>query len=310
MIESALLVICLDDDTPRTPTERCNQFFFGDPSNRWSDKTLQFSVCRNGVSALLTQVGAIHALSVRRFNHFLTQAILDDATSNFNHPNESPSALATKNDNDLFVVEEYFFLIDPVMSSQIKPIKQSFAKHVGSIEATHDDIDTFGGDFFRSRNCSPVAGFQTVIQLACLIYYGHQPPTWQPVSLQTFFKGRIDWVPGAPHAVAFCASMFDDTKTRAERRALFFGATHSFMNQMMRTARGHGFKAHLHALLGSVHENEEVPALFHDENWLVTSASGLKVVSVECIDNMMMQETSFYMPEQQCIFVHYEYHAT
>ncbi len=75
MIEAAALVVCLDDESPKTPSQRCNQLLLGNPANRWSDKSLQFVVCQNGVSGYVCEHTMLDALSVRPLNAFITDAI-------------------------------------------------------------------------------------------------------------------------------------------------------------------------------------------------------------------------------------------
>lgn len=65
-IEAAAFVICLDDVSPTTPTERCNPLLLGDPGNRWSDKTLQFVVYANGSSGYICEHSTLDAASLRQ----------------------------------------------------------------------------------------------------------------------------------------------------------------------------------------------------------------------------------------------------
>ena len=61
-IEAATFIVCLDDASPGTLVERCYQFLYADGSNRWYDKTLQFVVCDNGVSASVHEHSSLDAL--------------------------------------------------------------------------------------------------------------------------------------------------------------------------------------------------------------------------------------------------------
>jgi len=76
MIEAAAFVVCLDDGSPSTSTERCNRFLLGNPSNRWSDQSLQFVVCENGVSAYICE----HSMTLCSFDQiddrYITQIIV------------------------------------------------------------------------------------------------------------------------------------------------------------------------------------------------------------------------------------------
>ena len=53
-------------------------------------------------------------------------------------------------------------------------------------------------------------------------------------------------------------------------------------------------------------DEEEIPPLFLDKQWLATEVSAIKKVKVDCLEGMPMQETCFLMPRADCIFLHYE----
>ncbi|CAD6449080.1 ae21a851-88ca-40fd-adf8-b81d5758ff84-CDS [Sclerotinia trifoliorum] len=54
-IEASKFVICLDDGSPETSKGRCNQYLYGSPSNRWSDKLFQLVVCEDGTSGFICE---------------------------------------------------------------------------------------------------------------------------------------------------------------------------------------------------------------------------------------------------------------
>lgn len=110
-IESAAFVVCLDDGSPQDASERCNQFFLGDPSNRWSDKNLQFIVCENGVSAFIGEHAMLDGMSTRQFNRYITQAILD-------HQNEDGNISPGGG-----IVHELIFEISPTIETHIGQIQ-------------------------------------------------------------------------------------------------------------------------------------------------------------------------------------------
>ncbi|MCJ1404087.1 hypothetical protein MMC11_007312 [Xylographa trunciseda] len=316
VIEAAAFIVCLDDESPSTPSERCNQFFLGNPSNRWSDKNLQFVICKSGVSAFVGEHAMLDGASVRQLNRFVTNSILTDEFHNESSQDVGVNMKISKTENlgsfllnppldDLMV--ELSFETNPVIEKHIGRVQEKFNGRFQPIELTHFRVDNFGTTFLRSHKCPSKPGYQMVIQLACLLYYGYQPPSWETISMARFHKGRIDWIQAVQPAVAdFCAAARDDTITIAERRRLFFEAVNTHANTMTKIARGHGFVAHLYALREMLQDNEPLPALFSDQAWVETSVPSIKPVKTDCLEGMMMQETAFLMPEPQCIFVHFE----
>jgi len=295
-VESAAFVMCLDDGEPSNASERCDQFFLGDPSNRWSDKTLQFIVCKNGVSAFVGEHSMLDGMSVRQFNRCITNAIVDHRM-----PDEQTSSQGVN------LVEEIDFVIEPAIESRIDVIRQRFKEKYAPIEFAHHHIRTLGSNFLRTNKCPAKAGYQVIIQLACLLYYGYQPESWETISMSRFHKGRVDWIQAIqPDMVSFCAAARDNVLPLAKQRRLFFDAVNTFVNTMTQVGRGHGFKAHLHALLAMVRDDEPVPALFKDQAWRDTTVSSVKTVKTDCLEGAMLQETAFLMAEPKCIFVHFE----
>lgn len=68
--------------------------------------------------------------------------------------------------------------------------------------------------------------------------------------------------------VSFCAAARDTKVSLVEKRGMFFDAVNAFANTMTQVGRDHVFKAHVHALLAMVQDQEPVPALFKDQAWL------------------------------------------
>jgi len=175
------------------------------------------------------------------------------------------------------------------------------------LKVAFEHIRTLGSNFLRTHKCPAKAGYQVIIQLACLLYYGYQPESWETISMSRFHKGRVDWIQAIqPDMVSFCAAARDNVVPLAKQRRLFFDAVNTFVNTMTQVGRGHGFKAHLHALLAMVRDDEPVPALFKDQAWRDTTVSSVKTVKTDCLEGAMLQETAFLMAEPKCIFVHFE----
>lgn len=312
MIEAAAFIVCLDDGMPSTPSERCNQFFLGMPSNRWSDKTMQLVICENGVSAFVCEHAMIDGIGIRPFNQFITKALMqhkpgqgrseDRLLGEYNAPNG-----LVKTEGLDHLVKEYTFITNQVIERHIDRIQQKFSNTYQRIEFTHFRVNTFGKSFLRAHRCPSNHGFQLVIQLACFLFYGYQPPSWETVSMARFHKGRVDWIQTIQPAMAkFCASARDNSIPLVSRRKLLFDAVKMQANTLTQVSRGHGFLAHMYALLGVLRDDEPLPALFLDPAWEATRISSVKNVKIDCLDGLVMQETAFLMPEEKCIYVHYE----
>lgn len=74
-IQSSLFVVCLDDTTPRTPSELAKECAMGSCGNRWYDKSFQYIVFRNGMVR--------HAILFDSKNH--TKVFADDMAGRVEH---------------------------------------------------------------------------------------------------------------------------------------------------------------------------------------------------------------------------------
>lgn len=324
MLEKAVVVICLDDGSPTTPSERCNQFFLGDPSNRWSDKTFQFVVCENGTSAFIGEHSMLDGLSIRRLNQFLTEAIfsdggsiqgIDDRASDCNKQkwvsHDAPN-LAT----------EYTISLNPTYEARVNSIRNSFAKGIEPIEIKHIDLE-LGDTFFQERKVSTKTGFQILIQLASRFFYGYQPCSWETVSLARFLKGRVDWIQAIQEpmknfcdtASAMCSSdntcsAHQENSAREQEKCqkLFFEAAIAYTNQRTRIGLGMGFKAHLHTLWALAPSCPESQIFFEDDQWVASSVASMKEVKNDSLEDIKVQEICFFMPRPECIYMHHDIH--
>lgn len=313
MIEAAAFIVCLDDESPSTTTERCNNFLLGDPSNRWSDKSLQFAICRNGLSGYICEHSMLDALSLKQLNRFITKAILQHSSES----QQQSSAIEVAEN----LSEEFTFERNEVIDAQIERIQKSFKKTHVPAEAAHFHLPTLGHSFLESHKISPKTAYQLIIQLASLLHFGQQFPSWEVLTLMPFHKGRLDWMQVvSPAMLAFCraaaaAISIADNKigleTSSELRMLLREAAMVHVRTMTRIARGRGFAAHMEALHEIVAQvltdDDDVPALFRDQTWeKIIRVTNTRKIKTDASEGMMVQEGGFYMPDQESIFVHYE----
>ena len=286
MVEAAAFVICLDDGSPSTPSGRCNQFFLGSPTNRWADKSVQYVVCENGVSAFIGEHARIDGMGARPIVRHTAEAITRYepaiATKLLNESANGPIVqyqVRPPSTGSQYVTK-FPTRIEPLLTANISTIQTRFAETFQPIEFRHYAISTFGSTFLRSHKCPPKTGYQLVVQLACRLWYGHFPDIWETVSLARFHKGRIDWLQTVSEDSAnFCEEALSlspefgkenlipnghsveekrdrQASAKAHLRNLFQKASSTHANSVTRIASGHGFKAHMHALRAVVKDGK------------------------------------------------------
>ncbi|KAL8848098.1 MAG: hypothetical protein Q9221_006855 [Calogaya cf. arnoldii] len=292
LIEAAAFIICLDEDSPSTPTERSNYFSWGSVSNRWADKPLQFAVCSNGTSAYICEHALIDAGTLRKLSEPIQRAI----------ETYEPQSYETR-PMDL---EEYTFESNPEIDKHIQDAEAAFQASIIQTEWLNFTCHEFGTTLLKQHGYGSKSAYQIVIQLASLIYFGTQHPSWETVTMRSFHKGRVDIIQSVlPPVAAFCTAMRDsNTTTLPKRRELLHDAIKSYTSAVTRVSRGRGFAHHLYALQEVVAPDEEVPDLFRDEMYATTRPGK---IMTDCIPFAgAITEGGFVMLDAEHVWVHYE----
>ncbi|KAL8650289.1 MAG: hypothetical protein Q9226_005208 [Calogaya cf. arnoldii] len=235
LIEDAAFVVCLDEGSPTSPTERANHFVWSNIPNRWSDKTL-----------------------LRKLNERVIQAI-KQAPPNLDADNQEGDVF-----QDDVHIEKYTFDVDQTLKAHTHRVQDSFQNSCIATEWHYFNCRVLGASFFKLHNCTPKGGYQLVIQLASLYNFGYQPPSWETVTMRAFHKGRVDIIQTVlPPVAEFCASMSvrrlsSDSTTdvtnpskidnKQHLLALFHKAALAYTDTVTRISRGRGFAHHLYAL--------------------------------------------------------------
>lgn len=299
MIETAAFVVCLDDESPKTPSQRCNQLLLGNPANRWSDKSLQFVVCQNGVSGYVCEHTMLDALSVRPLNAFITDAITGIKPS---------SEVAKPSNGYEELVEQYRFTTDNCIDEEIVRVKEHFDATYSPAEFIRFDVPILNNGLLRAHKIPSKFGCQLAIQLASYLHYGQQYPSWETITTMTFRKGRLDWMQVvSPSMAAFCKLAARSNTATTDSLRLLREAAKAHTSTMTRIMRGRGFAAHLEALREAILEaNEELPNLFTDPTWDMMQVTSTRKIKTDASEGSMAQEAGFFMPDPESVWVHYE----
>ena len=298
MINAAAFIVCLDEGSPATPTERCNQFLLGDPSNRWSDKCLQFIICENGVSGYVCEHSMLDAASLKQMNQSITRAILEH-----NVGIHKDGHINGHGDS----VDEVTLTTNTSIVDHIERVQREFDKRYNPAEFSHFRLSAVGNVLLHAHKIPSKAGIQLIIQLASLLYFGKQYPSWETVTMMPFHRGRLDWMQVvSPNMYSFCKAAADDRTPIADRLRLLRDAVQSHASTLTKIARGRGFAAHLEALQETVREHEPVPALFRDPTWEMMRVTSTRKIKTDASEGLMAQEAGFFMPDSESVFVHYE----
>ncbi|KAM0158453.1 hypothetical protein ACHAPG_004132 [Botrytis cinerea] len=326
MIEKSAFVVCLDDGSPNTTTERSNQFLLGDICNRWSDKTLQLVVCTNGESGHIFEHSMIDALAVSRFDESIRKAILSygesssdlskgqngingsshiNGASFINSKGSENGTNGIKHTDGGEWLKEYQYITTTEIELHIASLEERYSKSYSPSETYSFTGNQFGSLYLRSHNVSPKSAYQVIIQLASLMYFGYHPPSFQTISMALFNKGRVELMQAVlPETLAFTNSAFNEDVSMQARRELFIKAAKTHAATTTRISRGRGFATHLYALREVLEDGEESPALFNLP--LYSRIRPGKLMTDNANRREVIREMAFTMPDPENVLLHYE----
>ncbi|KAF7346576.1 Carnitine acetyl transferase [Mycena sanguinolenta] len=226
-IESAMIVVCLDDTKPITREEISTACWVGDGRNRFYDKH-QLIVFDNGRSGFLADLG-------------------------------TPTGEA------LPAPTELSFELNTTTRDLIKGAESRFDKLVGEHELHVLHYEAYGKDAVKHFGASPDAWAQLVKQLAFHKMFGRPGVTYESAQTRKYQLGRTEVIRSASNeSKAWAEAMLDPSETDSRRASLFRKAVTRHLQYAAWAADGQGVDRHLFGLKKMLKEGEDVPELYLD----------------------------------------------
>ncbi|TIB66939.1 hypothetical protein E3P77_01909 [Wallemia ichthyophaga] len=287
MIDQALFVVCLDDITPETTSQLCDNMLcgtshvkdgiqLGSCTNRWYDK-LQIIVCQDGSAGINFEHSGVDGHTVLRYAaDIYTELVLLFAKSiNPVAPTLFQSKLSPYSKSAKGGAQPYpDHLAPPATAPQrlewaytneiklaIRFAETRLSDMICQNEAQVMEFPRYGKLFITKHGFSPDAFVQMAFQAAYYNLYGRTECTYEPAMTKAFAHGRTEAIRSVtPQAVQFVQSFNSDAppgeKIAALRKAC---ATHSALSR--ECSKGEGHDRHLYAMLRiaeSEREKEQV----------------------------------------------------
>ncbi|KJX99222.1 carnitine O-acetyltransferase like protein [Zymoseptoria brevis] len=262
-LEASAFVVCLDDASPITLSERADQYWHGDGSNRWFDKPIQFIVNENGTSGFTGEHSMMDGTPTHRLNDTIMHWIFNDKLdfdaptlrSTIPDPQPLRFQLSGENHADVALAQTH---------------------HVGLISQHELRVEAFQGygkGAMKKFKCSPDAYVQMIIQLAYHKFYGKNRPTYESAATRRFQEGRTETCRTvSDESVAFCNAMAHPLSTDEECRKLFRNALKAHGEYITAASDGKGVDRHLFGLKKLLQQGEEVPEIFKDPAYTYSSS--------------------------------------
>ncbi|KAI0248571.1 acyltransferase ChoActase/COT/CPT [Lactifluus subvellereus] len=260
-IESAMIVVALDNAKPTSREDLSWGTWVGDGRNRWYDKH-QLIIWDNGRSGFLGEHSCMDGTPTLRLNEFMLGS-LDAKKTDLGPP--SPSSPPT-------LPREIILTANDAVLADIKQAEENFDKLVGAHELCVLHYDAYGKDFIKQFKVSPDAWAQLVKQLAFYKLRGRPGVTYESAQTRKFQRGRTEVIRAASsESKAWVDAMVDPKATDAQRAALFRRAAARHVQYSAWAADGQGVDRHLFGLKKMIRDGEALPEIYQDPAYSRTS---------------------------------------
>lgn len=289
-IQRSAFIICLDESSPESAEERARQVHFGDGSNRWFDKSIQYIVCSNGISGVLADHTGLDAPTVADINLRIASAIRD----------YDPNSVIQKSQALPFrkVVHTSF----AGYQSNIQRVQVSYRETIAKRQHFFTSLQ-FGSSFMREYKVPPNSAFQLVVQLAARYFFGYVPACWETVLQTIFHKGRVEINQVVSIEVAeFVTAAADETTPLSLCRQKLIEAARRHSGNILAATRSGGFDRFLSLLREIGKDGEKDPELYKDPPY--TRSRPRKIMS-SCFKTHMA-ENGCVQRDDDSIWLHFE----
>ncbi|KAF9523928.1 acyltransferase ChoActase/COT/CPT [Crepidotus variabilis] len=254
-IESAMIVVALDDTKPITREDISWGCWVGDGRNRWYDKQ-QLIVYDNGRSGFLGEHSCMDGTTTLRMNEFILASL---AHNKINLGPSTPSS-------NLPPVSELKFDITPEVSSLISSSEKRFDDLVGQHDLHVLHYEGFGKSFTKKHKVSPDATAQLIKQLAWHKFKGRPGVTYESAQTRKFQLGRTEVIRSASNETKQWAEAMlnPDISDPVHLRDLFIRAATRHIKYAGWAADGQGVDRHLFGLKKLLKDGEPVPEIYKD----------------------------------------------
>ncbi|RAO66013.1 uncharacterized protein BHQ10_002025 [Talaromyces amestolkiae] len=294
-IEESAFLVCLDDGSPETAEERGRHFHFGDGSNRWNDKPIEYVITANGVSGIVGDHTGLDAGTILDLNQKISEQIRC-----YQSPEPSQRSFARI---PVILKKITYTEVPSNIAANIEKVRSDYQKAIALREHRYPPSLPYGALFMKTHKIPANSGAQLLIQLAARYYFGYINPCWETVLQSNFQKGRVELNQVVTTQVAaFINAAADDSITLSTCKRLFIEAARTHSSAVLSCTRGNGSDRLLSILKEILEEGEEVPRLFQDP---VYQRSRPRKFCSNCFTSGMAED-GCCLRDETGIWVHHE----
>ncbi|KAG9315613.1 Choline/Carnitine o-acyltransferase-domain-containing protein [Chiua virens] len=256
-IESAAIVVCLDDTKPVTREDISWACWVGDGRNRFYDKH-QLLVFDNGRSGFLGEHSCMDGTPTLRLNEFMLGSLAANKVDLGPGRTESTGAA-------LVAPAELRFELDTRCQEYIDAACRHFDELVGAHQMEVLHYEGYGKELMKTLKVSPDAWAQLVKQLAFHKMFNRPAVTYESCQTRKYQQGRTEVIRSASNeSKAWVEAMVDPDVTDEERARLFRRAIARHLQYAAWASEGQGVDRHLFGLKRMLRAGEDLPGIYTD----------------------------------------------
>ncbi|KAH9936124.1 acyltransferase ChoActase/COT/CPT [Fomitopsis serialis] len=263
-IESAMVVVCLDDFAPITREDASWACWVGDGRNRFYDKH-QLIVFENGKSGFLGEHSCMDGTPTLRMNEFMLASLAAGKI-------DLGPARTAETAKDLEAPKELAFVLDSNTNRYVKEAEKNFDDLVGKHDMHVLHYEGYGKEYIKRFKASPDAWAQLVKQLAFHKMYNRPGVCYESAQTRKYQRGRTEVIRAASNeSKAWAEAMLNPSESDEKRAALFRKAVARHLQYAAWAADGQGVDRHLFGLKMMLKEGEPTPPIYTDEAFSKTN---------------------------------------
>lgn len=272
VIDKALFVLCLDEESPRDVDTAGHLCLVGNGENRWYDKIVQYIVFKNGRGGLNGEHTPIDAPTAGAMTDHMLRYLRRAQESSL--PSEEQSVAS-----DLRAPTKLQWTLSPSLRTAQEEAVESYGKVGQDVDFRLLHFRTYGADWIKEKaKLSPDSYVQMALQLAYYKLYHTGTATYETGQTRQFYHGRTETVRSfCAESVEWTKAMTDASAPKQKRIDLLRKAIEHHSKALMADAtNARGVDRHLLGLKLVAMEDEEekslgMPELFKDRAYAESS---------------------------------------
>ncbi|XP_064614131.1 peroxisomal carnitine O-octanoyltransferase-like [Liolophura sinensis] len=270
-IETAVVAVVLDDDSPRDESELLLRTLAGNSVNRWLDKSYSFIVHKNGLSSANCDHAPFEGVILVSLLNYVGMCL----------QRCGGQWQGTRSLRQLPNPRELVFHLEEAVLLSIKRARAVYDAVAKNLEVRVSEFRDYGKTFLRQHKLHPDTHVQLALQYAYYKTYARPAPTYETATTRQFYNGRTETVRSCTmEAMAWSKVMLDSGKPTSERLRLYLLAADK-QNKLMEEAQSnHGCDRHLFGLYClAEEEGMPIPEIFTDPSYSKSGGGGNFILS-------------------------------